>query len=69
MKKDGRISEYAKYKELKDPTQYALIIYNKNGNVEAVLSEGRQRTNQKTGQPDDVTNYKGRAALGVKVND
>lgn len=69
MKKDGHINEYAKYKELKDPTQYVLIIYNKNGDVEAVLSEGRQRTNQKTGQPDDVTNYKGRAALGVKVND
>lgn len=69
LKKDGRISDFTKYKELKaDPNQYVFLICNKEGNLEAVLSEGPQRTNVKTGQPDDAINYKGRAIMCVKVN-
>ena len=69
MKQEGRIGQYAKYKELADKTQYVLIIYNKEGNIEALLSEGASRVNLRTGQADDVANYPGRGAFGVKVND
>ena len=68
MKQEGRISHFAKIKELDDRTQYVLVICNREGNVEAVLSEGASRTNLRTGQPDSESNYPGRAAFGLKVN-
>ena len=69
LKQEGRIGEYAKYKELKQPERYVLIIYNKEGNIEGLLSDGAARTNLRTQQPDDVKNYPGRGAFGVIVND
>ena len=69
LKQEGRIGEYAKYKELKQPERYVLIIYNKEGNIEGLLSDGAARTNLRTQQSDDVKNYPGRGAFGVIVND
>jgi hypothetical protein len=67
MKTEGLISDYNTYKNLPDPSEYVLIVYNKEGAVEALLSDGVERTNLKTGAPDNVGNYKGRGAFGVKV--
>jgi uncharacterized membrane protein YheB (UPF0754 family) len=69
LKQEGRIGEYAKYKELSSPEKYVLIIYNKEGNIEALLSDGASRSNLRTLQADDVKNYPGRGAFGVIVND
>lgn len=69
LKQEGRIGQYAKIKELKNPDEYVLIIYNRNNQIEAVLSEGKSRTNLRTGQPDSTSKYPGRGALGVKIND
>lgn len=68
LKQENRIGQYAKIKELSAPEQFVLIIYNREGNIEAVLSEGSARTNLRTGQADSVNNYPGRGAIGVKVN-
>lgn len=69
LKQEGRISSFDKYKELADASQYVLIVYNREGVIEALLSEGSSRTNLRSGQPDDVSNYKGRGAFGVKIED
>ena len=68
LKQEGRISDFGKIKTLSDPKAYVLIIYNKAGDIEAVLSEGANRTNLKTGDTDNEKNYTGRGAFGVKVN-
>lgn len=69
LKQEGRIGQYDKIKNLVNPEQFVLIIYNSDGNIEAVLSEGSSRTNLRTGQTDNVSNYPGRGAIGVKVNE
>ncbi len=69
LKQEGRIGQYAKMKDLSDPEKNVLLIYNREGNIEAVLSEGAQRTNLRTNQPDSEKNYPGRGAFGVTVND
>ena len=66
---EGRIGDYAKYQDLGDASRYVLIVYNKEGDIEAILSEGTERTNLKTHQADSVTNYKGRGAIGVIIKE
>ena len=68
MKAEGLIRQYETYKKLADPSEYVLVVYNREGVVEALLSEGVQRVNLRNGQPDSVENYKGRGALGIKIN-
>ena len=68
LKRENRIGQYAKIKELANPEQFVLVIYNREGDIEAVLSEGSARTNLRTGQADNVSNYPGRGAVGVKIN-
>lgn len=68
MKKEGLITEYNRYASLSNPDDYVLIIYNRAGEVEAILSEGAERINMRTLQADGVANYKGRGAIGVKLS-
>lgn len=68
LKKEGLITEYNRYASLPNPDDYVLIIYNRAGEVEAVLSEGAERINMRTLQADGVANYKGRGAIGVKLS-
>lgn len=68
LKQEGRIGQYDKIKELANPEQFILVIYNREGNIEAILSEGKSRTNLRTGLADNENNYPGRGAIGVKVN-
>lgn len=68
LKQEGKISSYDKYASLANPADYYLIIYNRQGQIEAILSPGQDsRINIKTNQPDDITNYKGRGAIGFKL--
>lgn len=69
LQAEGSIGSYAKYKHLGEPDKYVLIIYNSQGNIEAVLSEGPSRTNLQTGKADSEKNYKGRGAFGIIVNE
>lgn len=67
LKQEDKIVSYAKYSELASPENFILIIYDKHGQVKAVLSEGKQRINLNTNQPDNIKNYKGTGAVGVKL--
>ena len=68
LKKEGLITEYNRYASLPNPDDYVLIIYNRTGEVEAILSEGAERINMRTLQAHGVANYKGRGAIGVKLS-
>lgn len=68
LKNEGKVTSYNKYAALPHPEEYVLIIYNRQAEIEAVLSEGNNRINLGTNQPDNVTNYKGRGAIGVKLS-
>ena len=68
LKNEGKIISYAKYSELANPDNFILIVYDKKGQIKAVLSDGKQRKNLKTNSPDDIRNYKGTGAVGVRIN-
>lgn len=68
LKQRGLITEYKRYAELTQVDEYVLIIYNRQAEVEAILSEGPQRINYANQQADGVKNYKGRGAIGVKLS-
>ncbi len=68
LKREGKISEYARYSDLANANEYMLVVYNRDGDIEAILSDGPDRINLATGQDDSTENYKGRGALGVKMN-
>lgn len=67
LQKEGMITDYKRYASLQNPDLYVLIIYNRQAEVEAILSEGPNRINYRTGKPDGVANYKGRGAIGVQL--
>ena len=67
MKEQGLVTSYGKYQELTTPEEFMLIIFDAQGKVRAVLSEGKERTNMKTKAPDSISNYKGTGCVGVKV--
>ena len=69
LQTEKKIGHYAKFKHLGEPEKYILVIYNQQGVIEAVLSEGPNRKNLRTGQPDSEKNYKGRGAFGIIIND
>lgn len=68
MKNEGKVLEYARYAKLSQPEDYVLIIYNKQAEIEAILSDGVERINLGTNLPDGIANYSGRGAIGVKFN-
>jgi len=71
LKNNGKVLEFDNLRGLneknKNQSEYIMVVFNKEGVVEAILSEGESRTNLKTGQLDQLANYKGRGAIGVKV--
>ncbi len=66
-KQQGSILEYNKLSALQNPENYLMVIFNKEQKVEAVLSDGINRINLKSGAADSLQNYKGRGAIGVKI--
>lgn len=67
LKQQGHVEAFNSYRNLTGVDDYILIIYNTEGNIEAVLSEGPQRKNLRTGAAEGVANYPGRGAIGVKA--
>ena len=67
LKAQGKVGVYGKYKELTDPDNCLLVIYNRQGTIEAVLTAGAQRYNAATAQPDAIANYPGCAAIGFTL--
>lgn len=67
LKQEGKIVSYASYSDLANPENFILIIYDKQGEIKAVLSEGKQRKNLITNIPEDIRKYKGNGAVGVKI--
>lgn len=68
LKQQGKVSDYNKLSALSQPEDYFMVIFTREGNIEAVLSDGADRVNMKTGQADKIANYKGCGAIGVKIN-
>ena len=64
LKSEGKIRHFGGYASLEDPDPYYLAIYNRQYQIVAVLTPGPNRTNTKTGEEDQVTNYKGCGAVG-----
>lgn len=67
LKADGKIEKYDKLSKLKNVEDYLMIVFDTQGNVKAVLSEGSERMNMGTREPDALGNYKGCGAVGVKL--
>lgn len=72
LKAEGEILRFARYTDdVTNLESYALVVYNSDGVIEAILSPGSQRTNYKTGLPDSLDNYRGgsisRGALIIKL--
>ncbi|MDL2309534.1 hypothetical protein LJC39_00195 [Parabacteroides sp. OttesenSCG-928-B22] len=69
LNKAGKITHYDKYAAIKDnSTSYYLIVYNREGQVVALLGQGEtKRLNLQTGQEDSLANYKGCGAICFKI--
>lgn len=67
LKAQGKVGVYGKYKELPDPDNCLLVVYNRQGTIEAVLTAGAQRYNAATTLPDAIANYPGCAAIGFTL--
>lgn len=68
LKLSGVVGEYDKYQKISDPAAYYIVIYDRKGDVKALLSPGRQtRTNLLTDKQDQVDYYKGYAAIGFRL--
>ena len=67
LKQEGKVTDYNKLSNLQSPENYIMVVFNREGNIEAVLSTGAERKNLKTGASDALSNYKGRGAIGVKL--
>lgn len=67
LKAEGKVTDYQKLNSIASPEGYIIAIFSKEGVIRAILSEGAERTNVKTGQPDQISNYKGNGAIGIKI--
>ena len=67
LKAEGKVTEYQKLNSILHPNDYIVVIFSKEGVIQAVLSEGVERTNLKTGLSDKIANYKGNGAIGIKI--
>ena len=63
----GEISDYASMTFPDSPQDYFFVVYNQSGQIVAVLSDGENKTNIRTGEPDSLKNYKGKKAVGFKM--
>ena len=67
LKAEGKVKFYARYASLENPANYYLVIYNRAGQVVALLTPGEERTNVKTNKKEGVSNYKGCGAIGFNL--
>ncbi len=69
-KVNGRIVDYARYsRELMNTEAYYFAIYDKSGNIVALLTPGVSRRNVMTGESESIDNYKGCGAIIFKTKE
>lgn len=66
MKQDGTVTGFGKYKDITDKAAWYFVLYDANGNINAMLSDGDVRYNVATGNEDSFANYPQNAAYGIK---
>lgn len=65
---NGQISRFGKYADMPSDTNCYLFVYDRNMQIPAYLrKEGSLYINLKTGQIDDVKNYKGCGAIWFRL--
>lgn len=69
LKKDEKLFDYGKYKDLPSEGRCYLFVYDKNGTVEAVLKRDSTMLNLRTKQEDDIDNYKGCGAIWLRLKE
>jgi len=70
LKEEDKITDYNKYASIKDVENYCMIIYNREGRIEALLSTGKgERMNLQTNKKDNLSNYKGCGAICFKIKE
>lgn len=68
LKQSGEILEYGKYATMQEPEECYLIVYDKAGNILALLDKGSdKRKNLKTNKEDSIVNYRGCGAIWFKL--
>lgn len=70
LKARGKILDYGKYPTMTDPANSYLIIYDRQGQIKALLGKGTSsRENQASGAADSEKNYPGCGAIWFKVKE
>lgn len=68
-KAEGKVTFYGRYASLEKPEIYFLAVYNRAGEMVAMLTPGPNRINVQTKKADDVANYSGCGAIGFTINE
>lgn len=64
--RQGAVSNYGKRETCKQPEACYWIVYDRAGNIKAILGKGQSiRKNFKTGRVDSLTNYQGKGYAGI----
>ncbi|MDR1200019.1 MAG: hypothetical protein LBL58_00100 [Tannerellaceae bacterium] len=70
LKREDKITDYNKYASIKEVKNYCMIVYNREGRIEALLSaEKDERINLRTNEADNLANYKGCGAICFKIKE
>ena len=68
LQSENRISRFGKYADMPSDINCYLFVYDRNMNIPAYLrKEGAIYINLKTGEMDDVANYKGCGAIWFRI--
>lgn len=64
--RQGAVSDYGKRETCRQPEACYWIVYDRAGNIKAILGKGQSiRKNFKTGRVDSLTNYQGKGYAGI----
>jgi hypothetical protein len=64
--RQGAVSNYGKRETCKQPEACYWIVYDRTGNIKAILGKGQTiRKNFKTGRVDSLANYQGKGYAGI----
>lgn len=69
MKVDGIVSFYGRYAELENPDIYYMAVYNRKGEMVALLTPTPERINVETRSTDSLGNYSGCGAIGFSLSE
>ena len=62
----GAINKYGKRESCKQPEECYWVVYDRAGNIKAILGKGQKtRKNYKTNRNDSLSNYEGKGFAGI----